>query len=197
MANTLRKAHDKSTLIPQLQVLIPEELKNEKTFYIIHNSPTAGIDQVVKNYLEKELATEAKKAERRSPSDAVRVVGICLLDKYRDAFNYWQQNKKTRFDLDLPVSLNDGFMHEGAKDFNDLNVILAEPRDANQLNLSMYINPNDPTRIAIPRDAKWFEETLNQYVLAKYKAFNAKYSGETGHGSAGISELKNYATKKE
>ena len=117
MANTMRNQHDKATLVPHLQQLIPEELKNNKYLYVVHNSSTAGIEQVVKNYLDKELATESKKAERRTPNDALRAVGICLLDKNRAAFNYWQQNKKTRFDLDLPVSLNDGFMTEAAQRF--------------------------------------------------------------------------------
>ena len=55
MANTFRKQHDKSTLIPALQQLIPVDLKKQLKFYVIQNSATAGIDQVVKDYLGERI----------------------------------------------------------------------------------------------------------------------------------------------
>lgn len=183
----LRKHTDKSSVFEELRKF---GTKDSSKLYIIKNDieNCAGFDVLLTNIESTFQHLVVSSDNNRVANDALRVCGILLLPKYRGTVDgILNKKRQDRSKNDQPVDVETAFFEEAVGDFNDPSVVICHPKNVNLLTEYEKLDPNDITRIEIPRDGKWFRDCWEKYFRHNYRKYLRKWNKDTG-GGGGRSE---------
>lgn len=172
---------------------VKDETDMDKIFYLV--------DQ--KQFLRKAVGLWGSSLEKSmkmfSKDDQVRLVGILLLDSFRDRLDVIQDNRKPRCVLDDNANMNKKVcFEEASKLFRDENITVLHPENwleaVYKHGEGMEIEPNNPDRINLP----WVGEDMQAIYIAvmkKYKATMKNWTKGTGGGSGAPEDYCNWETR--
>ena len=87
-------------------------------------------------------------------NDKIRLIGILFLDTNSDKLYRLAQGVHSKNDLDDPSMNIKGVFQLLALDFNNNDIHISLPDEAEDMEEDINLNPNDPMRIRIQRDCK-------------------------------------------
>jgi hypothetical protein len=184
-----RRHADKSDTLPELRLYGAEG--SSQVYILQNNADYFGFDVVLTHYANHLASSVVLKQADRTAGDAIRVGAVMLhRDNLKTVAGILAGNKD-RAKADQAVDPTKAWAIEAVKLFRDINFVVSRPDGMDPADVD-DIDPNDPERIALPRDAQWFLDTWRYYLKKKYKAAIAKWDTETGGGGKEPAEFANY-----
>ena len=131
-------------------------------------------------------------------NDCIRIAGILAMDVNRDDLLSLNRGKHTlRSDVDNPLTRVDAIFHYMAVQFNDPAVHINQPERATNLVTYLELDPNEDTRIAIPRDFAWAKQVWKVDVLKPYNIAMKKWHKGTGGGPGAPEDYSNWENRDD
>jgi hypothetical protein len=185
----LRKQHAKGAVD---DVFKPFANPSTELLWIIQNDETHfGYDRFLRNYSNHLASKVVTKREDRTPSDAVRVAAIMLAEENRLAVVGILSGVKDRAKSDQPVDPAKAWAAVAVRQFLDASFIAPQPDGMDPEDID-GIDPNNPGRMVLERDAQWILDTWKHYLKKKYKAAIKKWDKETGNGDHDACEFSKF-----
>jgi hypothetical protein len=172
---------------------VKDETNMEKIFFLVEQ----------KQFLRKAVglwgSTLEKSMKTFSKDDQVRLVGVLLLESFRDRLDVIQDNRKCRAVLDDNANMNKKIcFEEASKLFRDENITILHPENWSEAickhGEGIEIEPNNPERINLP----WEGEDMQAIycaIMKKYKATMKNWTKGTGGGSGAPEDYCNWETR--
>jgi len=130
--------------------------------------------------------------EKTTVNDCIRIAGILTMEVNRDDLLSLNRGKHTmQADVDNALTRVDAIFHHIAIQFNDPAVKIAQPERAAYLVTYLDLDPNEESRIAIPRDFVWAKQVWKVNVLKPYNIAVKKWHKGIGGGPGAPEDYSN------